>query len=56
MNNATLVLAVFSFVCFVIAAVWNPPDPNPNRHRLLAAGLAFFVAIFIFGSGVSLFK
>lgn len=54
MDKLTLVLAVFSFVCFVIAA-W-PPQPAAYWHRLVAAGLAFFVAIFIFGTGVRLFS
>lgn len=52
MNALTLVLAVFSFVCFVMAAT---PLGNPYWNRLVAAGLAFFVAIFIFGTGLRLF-
>lgn len=52
MDKLTLVLAVFSFVCFVIAAA---PLGAPYWNRLVAAGLAFFVAIFIFGSGLRLF-
>jgi hypothetical protein len=52
MDKLTLILAVFSFVCFVIAA---SPIANGYWNRLVAAGLAFFVAIFIFGSGLRLF-
>ncbi len=46
MQNLGLVLLVFSFVCFVIAAtswgagVWN---------KLIAAGLAFLIAAELFG-------
>ena len=36
----TLILIVFAFACFTIAAVWNP---EPHRIRLIAAGLAFWV-------------
>jgi hypothetical protein len=35
-----LILLVFSFVCFVLAAFWQP---GPPRINLLAAGLAFWV-------------
>lgn len=36
----TLILLVFAFVCFTLAAFWNP---NPPRINLIAAGLAFWV-------------
>jgi len=36
----TMILLVFSFVCFVLAALWNPAPPRVN---LVAAGLAFWV-------------
>ncbi len=53
MQNLGLVLLVFSFVCFVIAAtnwgsgVWN---------KLIAAGLAFLVAASLFGGISALIK
>ncbi len=43
---AHLVLLVFAFVCFVLAA-WNAPEPEPNWRRLVAIGLAFLVASMI---------
>lgn len=36
----TLILLVFAFVCFTLAAFWNP---SPPRVNLIAAGLAFWV-------------
>jgi hypothetical protein len=47
-----LILLVFAFVCFVLAAVplgaaWQP--------RLIAAGLAFWTASEIFGHGATIF-
>lgn len=36
----TLILLVFAFVCFALAAFWNPAPPRIN---LIAAGLAFWV-------------
>jgi hypothetical protein len=33
------ILMVFAFVLFAIAAIWNPA-PDPQRGRLIAAGLA----------------
>jgi len=36
-----VILLVFSFVLFVIAAVWVSLEPH--RPRLVAAGLAFWV-------------
>lgn len=36
----TLILLVFAFVCFALAAFWNP---SPPRVNLIAAGLAFWV-------------
>lgn len=45
-----LILLVFSFVCFTLAAFWNPAPPRVN---LIAAGLAFFVLSFILaGHGI----
>ncbi len=35
-----IILLVFAFVCFVLAAFWQP---NPPRVNLIAAGLAFWV-------------
>ena len=35
-----LILLVFSFVCFVLAAFWNPAPPRIN---LIATGLAAWV-------------
>ena len=40
MEYRNLILMVFGFVLFVIAAVWNP---EPHRHRLIAAGLACWI-------------
>ena len=36
----TLILLVFAFVCFALAAFWQPATPRVN---LIAAGLAFWV-------------
>jgi len=36
----TLILLVFAFVCFALAAFWNP---SPPRINLISAGLAFWV-------------
>jgi hypothetical protein len=36
----TLILLVFAFVCFCLAAFWRP---TPPRVDLIAAGLAFWV-------------
>lgn len=36
----TIILLVFAFVCFCLAAVGVP---NPPRFNLVAAGLAFWV-------------
>lgn len=36
----TLILLVFAFVCFVLAAVGVPSSP---RFNLIAGGLAFWV-------------
>jgi len=35
-----LILLIFGFVCFALAAVWNPAPPRVN---LVAAGLAFWI-------------
>jgi hypothetical protein len=44
-----LILVVFAFVLFVIAALaWAPT--SPNWYRLIAAGLACYMASIIFGS------
>jgi len=43
----SLILLVFSFVCFCLAAFWNP---NPPRINLIAAGLAFWVLSVLLGS------
>jgi hypothetical protein len=47
-----LVFLVFAFVLFVIAITLVP---EPNRIRLIAAGLAFWVAASIFGQGIKYF-
>ncbi len=41
----TLILLVFSFVCFALATFWNPTPPR----NLVAAGLAFWVLAEILG-------
>lgn len=46
MNNWHIVLLVFAFVCFVLAAF---PFATPVWNRLIAAGLAFMVAAQLFG-------
>jgi hypothetical protein len=38
-----LILLVFAFVLFTIAAVWQPAPPSPWFGRLVAAGLACWV-------------
>ena len=45
--NTHLLLLVFSFVLFVLAAVPYPPS-EPYWHRLVSAGLAFWVASILF--------
>lgn len=47
MNYLPAILLVFSFVIFVLAAFWQP---NPPRVNLIALGLAFFAAYFLFGA------
>ena len=46
MGILTLILLVFAFVCFVLAALWNPPPPRPVLGWL---GLAFWVLAEILG-------
>ncbi len=46
--NAHLVLLVFSFVLFVLAALPYPPA-QPWWNRLVAAGLACWIASILFG-------
>lgn len=41
-----LILAVFAFVCFVLATF---PPANPHWNRLVSAGLAFWVLIQVLG-------
>jgi hypothetical protein len=41
MGVISLILLAFALVCFVIAAVWNPP--SPPRVHLGWIGLAFWV-------------
>lgn len=43
-----LVLLVFAFVLFVLAAVLYPPPAEPYRSRLIAAGLACWVTSQLF--------
>lgn len=45
-----LIFRVFAFVLFAIAAGWNPAPPSPWFGRLVAAGLAFWVASDLAGS------
>jgi len=51
MDKLGLVLLVFSFVCFVVAA-WQ----QAIWQKLIAAGLAFLTAAMIFGNVGVLFK
>lgn len=44
--NLGIVLLVFAFVCFVLAAF---PFADAFWNRLIAAGLAFLVAAQLFG-------
>ncbi len=46
--NISLVLEIFAFVLFVIGAF--PASVDPYRVRLVSAGLAFWVAAYIFGA------
>lgn len=41
-----LILLVFSFVCFTLAAFWNPAPPRIN---LIAVGLACWVLSVLIG-------
>jgi hypothetical protein len=54
MDKLGLVLLVFSFACFCIAAIWG--EPFAHRPRLVAAGLAFLTAAMIFGNAGTIFK
>ena len=47
-----LILLVFAFVCFVLAAT---PLGAPRNPQLIAAGLAFWSASEIFGHGAAVF-
>jgi hypothetical protein len=48
----SLVFFVFAFVCFVLASF---PIAAPYHPRLVAAGLAFFMAGLIFTNGIRAF-
>lgn len=48
-----LVLLVFAFVLFVLAATNFIPEPTKNR--IIAAGLACWIAASIFGQGLKYF-
>jgi hypothetical protein len=52
MDKIQLVLMIFAFVCFCLAG-WNVTAPN--YPRLVAIGLAFFAAAFIFGGALKAF-
>lgn len=39
----SLILIMFAFVLFTIAAIWNPAPPSAWFGRLVAAGLACWV-------------
>lgn len=45
-----IILVVFAFVFFSIAALWNPTPSEPYRGRLIAAGLACYMASILFGT------
>lgn len=49
-----LILSVFAFVLFVMAALSQPPD-EPRRTRLIAAGLACLAFAGIIGGAVEFF-
>ena len=42
----TMILLVLAFVCFLLAAIENA---SPHYNRLVACGLAAFVAASLFG-------
>jgi hypothetical protein len=42
----TMILLVFAFVCFCLAAFWTP---GPPRVNLIAAGLAFWCLSVLLG-------
>lgn len=49
MATLTMILYVFALVFFLIAAgLWIPPV-EPHRVRLVAAGLACWMAAIVFG-------
>lgn len=49
-----LILMVFAFCCFALAAFWTP---NPPRVNLIAAGLAFWsLSLIIGGLGAHLIR
>lgn len=52
MDKLGLILLVFSFVCFCVSAFWV----EAQRVKLIAVGLAFLSAAFIFGNVGVLFK
>lgn len=54
MDKLGLILLVFSFVCFCLAA-WQIATV-PNYYRLIAFGLAFLVAAMLFGNIGTVFK
>lgn len=45
-----VIFVVFAFVFFCIAAAWNPTPGEPQRGRLIASGLACYMASILFGS------
>jgi hypothetical protein len=47
MGTITLILLAFALVCFIIAAVWNPP--SPPRVGIGWLGLAFWVLAELLG-------
>lgn len=47
MMSLNVVLLVFAFACFVLAA-WLYQPPSPHHGRLIAVGLACWVASQIF--------
>jgi hypothetical protein len=51
MDKLGLVLLIFSFVCFVLAAWFEP-----HWNKLVSAGLAFLTAAMIFGNVGTVFK
>lgn len=48
--NIAVIFIVFALVLFVLAAILTPAPTDPYRWRLIAAGLACYMASILFGS------